>query len=167
MFVLKLSFFSMLKNFVAYPVVKTPIEQLWHQRLGHASSETRSHLNFGLNFDCKPCDSCHKAKQQRYPFIRVIFSQCVLLNLSIWTSPYKRPSSNRSTYFQTIVEDFSRSTWIYLLPNKTRVANVITNFVAIAKSQYNSNIRSIKTNNGTEFLNSQCQTIFQTNGISH
>lgn len=59
---------SVIKDFVAYPIAKTSVEQLCHQRLGHASNETLSHLIFGLNFDYKPCDSCHKAKQQRLSF---------------------------------------------------------------------------------------------------
>lgn len=43
---------------------------IWHQRMGHAFDDVMNHLDLGMKFNIKPCDTCHKAKQHRQPFFK-------------------------------------------------------------------------------------------------
>ncbi|CAH9142710.1 unnamed protein product, partial [Cuscuta epithymum] len=86
--------------------------ELWHQRLGHASSQVVEKVApvSGLkNFGNFPCDICFRAKQTRDPFptslnnTRDIFE---MVHCDLW-GPYKTPSSCGARHFLTIVDDYS------------------------------------------------------------
>lgn len=65
----------------------------------------------------------------------------------------------------TIVDDFSRAVWLYLLPDKVQVSARLREFVAFVKRQFERDIKILRSDNGTEFM---CLTkYFRENGISH
>jgi IS30 family transposase len=51
----------------------------------------------------------------------------------------------------TIVDNFSRAIWIYLLLDKREVSQVLLNFLALIERQYEKKIKVIRSDNGTEF----------------
>ncbi|CAH9142335.1 unnamed protein product, partial [Cuscuta epithymum] len=105
---------------------------LWDQRLGHASDQ-RLHNIASLqgskrfnNF----CDSCIRAKQTRLPFpVSIIKTTCCfeLIHCDIWGG-YKCDSITGARYFLTIVDDFTRAVWVYLIKNKSEVPQVLIQF---------------------------------------
>jgi len=48
--------------------------------------------------------------------------------------PYRVASVTGAEYFLTIVDDFSRHTWTFLLQSKFQVATVIKHFLAMVES---------------------------------
>jgi len=54
-------------------------------------------------------------------------------------------------YFFTIVDDYSRYTWVILLHNKSEVRQHIINFTVFIKNHFKTNIKKIRTDNCTEF----------------
>lgn len=65
----------------------------------------------------------------------------------------------------TIVDDFSRAVWLYLLPDKTLVSTRLHELVALVKRQFYRNIKVFRSDNGTEFM---CLTAyFREQGIIH
>lgn len=153
---------------VIAPISNHCNELLWHQRLGHASDDVLNHLDFGIKFQCKPCDSCHKAKQHRTSFHKNAVSAehlFDLIHMDLW-GPYSLPTSSGCNYFLTVVDDHSRSTWIFLLQDKTNIHKHLETFVLSIKTQFNSTIKSIRTDNGSEFLNRQCQSIINSHWYS-
>ena len=97
-----------------------PID-MWHKRLGHASKEKLSGVELlkSISFNHKNniCDSCAKAKFVRTPFSAssIKTNDCFeLIHCDIWGS-YRIPSYTRANYFLTIVDDFSRSVWVFLI----------------------------------------------------
>lgn len=58
---------------------------------------------------------------------------------------------NGSRYFLTIVDDFSRPTWIYLMYSESQAAHILQAFYAMINTQFNTKIKCIRTNNGAEF----------------
>ncbi|XP_056685440.1 uncharacterized protein [Spinacia oleracea] len=98
--------------------------ELWHRRLGHPSdrvlklvpvvknslSNARKKLN-------KACGVCPQAKQHRDSFpvsdskASRIFE---LIHCDLW-GRNSIPSSSGAHYFLTLVDDFSRAVWVYLL----------------------------------------------------
>ncbi|CAA7023525.1 unnamed protein product [Microthlaspi erraticum] len=98
---------------------------LWHQRLGHPSFSVLSSLPLfsGVSKSaCSgPCDVCFRAKQTREVFSESFnkTKECFsLIHCDVW-GPYRVPSSTSAVYFLTIVDDYSRAVWTFLLLEKS------------------------------------------------
>ena len=74
---------------------------------------------------------------------------------------------NKCKYFLTIVDDHSRVVWTYLMPSKIHTSSNIKTFCAYVKNHFNTTIKTIRTDNGTEFLNETLRSCFTTHGILH
>ncbi|XP_022871982.1 uncharacterized protein LOC111391071 [Olea europaea var. sylvestris] len=144
---------------------------LWHQRLGHLSFDRLSLLSdLGLSSitsfnNC--CDPCHRAKQTRKPFstssIKTIES-FELIHCDVWR-PSHTTSLSGANYFLSIVDDYTRSTWIYLIKTKAEVYTRLTSFIAMIDKQFGKAIKQIHSDNRTEFTNHNFQLFCQQNGI--
>ncbi|CAH9066166.1 unnamed protein product [Cuscuta epithymum] len=73
-----------------------------------------------------------------------------LLHCDLW-GPHNTPSSCDAVYFLTIVDNFSRSVWVYLLRNKSEVHKVFSTFLAMVERQFDVKVKIIRSDNGTEF----------------
>lgn len=89
-----------------------------------------------------------------------------LLHMDIW-GPYHIASLFGAKYFLTIVDDYSRSVWTFLMQNKTQAIKLIVNFIKYVSNQFDTRIKIIRTDNGSEFVGLECQEIFSNNGILH
>jgi len=67
-------------------------------------------------------------------------------------------------YFLTIVDDYSRYTWVILLHNKSEVRQHIINFAVFVQNHFKINIKTIRTDNGVEFSMS---IFYASKGIIH
>ncbi|XP_075092381.1 uncharacterized protein LOC142172615 [Nicotiana tabacum] len=99
--------------------------ELWHRRLGHVSATVLKKL-FSTNAQdisakIYLCTTCPCAKQTRQPFpissIKTAAS-FELVDIDVW-GPYKIPTMDGNMIFLTVVDDFSRTTWIFLLKLKS------------------------------------------------
>nr|GEW83058.1 uncharacterized mitochondrial protein AtMg00810-like [Tanacetum cinerariifolium] len=96
---------------------------LWHSRLGHPSLKVLQQIkSLSTSNTCTfhDCNICPLAKQNALPFpISESHSNALfdLIHVDIWR-PYKHPTVDQCKYFLTIVDDYSRATWTYLLPSK-------------------------------------------------
>jgi hypothetical protein len=52
----------------------------------------------------------------------------------------------------TIVDDFSRAIWIYLLIDKREVSRTLIDFFALVERQFDKKVKMIRSDNGTEFI---------------
>ncbi|XP_026397161.1 uncharacterized protein LOC113291895 [Papaver somniferum] len=138
---------------------------LWHRRLGHASNKVVSLLPGMNKVDCRkflnePCDICFKAKQTRTTFpvsenkADDFFD---LVHCDVW-GPYRTSSSCGAHYFLTIVDDYSRCVWVYLMAHKTEVVQNFRNFCAMSNTQFDRQVKK-----GIEFQTS-CVDTPQQNG---
>ncbi|XP_019225026.1 PREDICTED: uncharacterized protein LOC109206644 [Nicotiana attenuata] len=66
-----------------------------------------------------------------------------------------------------LVDDHSRLTWLYLLKLKSDVIVVLKNFIKLVQNQFNRTIKAFRSDNGGEFLNNECNALFQNYGIMH
>lgn len=146
---------------------------LWHKRLGHPSSKVLRNLVSTSIDDCssvvKNCCVCPCAKLVRLPFshISIKTSTCFeLLHLDVW-DPYKVATYDGNKYFLTIIDDFSRMSWLFLLKFKSDVCVVIRQFLTYVLTQFDKSVRRIRTDNGTKFVNSVCDSLFKSLGIIH
>ncbi|KAL1200788.1 Retrovirus-related Pol polyprotein from transposon RE1 [Cardamine amara subsp. amara] len=68
-------------------------------------------------------------------------------------------------YFLTIIDECSRSVWLYLLPTKQEVARTIRDFLALVERQFQKHVKTVRSDNGTEFM---ClSSFFREKGILH
>ena len=98
---------------------------------------------------------CYKSKKQRLSFPVSITSSSKpfqLLHLDTW-GPYKEPTLDGAHYVFTIVDDFSRATWTFLMKTKTQAFILFVHLHNLIQNQFNTTIKSIRTENGSEFTN--------------
>ncbi|KAL6315342.1 hypothetical protein AAG906_000446 [Vitis piasezkii] len=95
--------------------------------------------------------------------------------LSLWHSRLGHPSFSRSKglqyvldfdssfdltpaivegykFFLTIVDDYSRVTWVYMLKNKSEVQKYIPDFFAFVKKQFGKEVKAIRSDNAPELF---------------
>nr|GEV60101.1 putative ribonuclease H-like domain-containing protein [Tanacetum cinerariifolium] len=97
---------------------------LWHDRLGHPADQVLSVLkkdpNITDNTIVPMCEVCQMAKQTREYFPlsdHKSKSLGELVHLDLW-GPYSFHSRECYKYFLTIVDDYSRAVWVYLVKSK-------------------------------------------------
>ncbi|CAL9004938.1 unnamed protein product, partial [Prunus brigantina] len=131
---------------------------LWHRRLGHPSPPRLQALASSFlhcSFDSSHvCDVCPLAKQTRQPFGLSSISTTfpfALIHCDIW-GPNRQTSLSGAHYFLTIVDDFSRFTWVFLMKHKSDTQQLLKDFFGYVSTQFHAKIRCIRTDNGGEFL---------------
>ncbi|GJZ58699.1 putative RNA-directed DNA polymerase [Tanacetum coccineum] len=118
----------------------------WHCRLGHPAMNV---LKNSLKFD---------------KFEKVLWE-----NLCIWTygGPYRVTSSEGFKYFLTVVDDYTRAVWVYMIKSKDEVSQFITVFYNLIENQFNKIIKVFRSDNGTEFVNQHVNKFCADKGIIH
>ena len=145
-----------------------PLEVL-HARLGHTSLSKMKYIT-----DCKDvisdtffCEVCILAKAHRLPFARSTISPknpFEHIHMDLWGS-HRVANLNGARYFITIVDDYSKNTWTQLLQHKTQVYTTLEQFFNMVETQFQTKIAMIRTDNGTEFIQSTCLTLLGAKGI--
>ena len=142
----------------ASPTVSTNMIDvcLWHRSLGHGSITTVHHISFLSNKDLKNVRDCNiitLAKQHRLPFstseistIRILY----FLHLDLW-GPYRQMCYTRASFMLTIVDDYSRATWTYLLSHKSQALTIFKHFLNMIFTQFQKHIKVLRSDNGGEF----------------
>jgi transposase InsO family protein len=93
------------------------------------------------------------------------FSSFDLIHSDVW-GPSPVVSKSRFRWYLIFVDDYSRMTWLYLLKTK-EVKKVFKEFITMVKIQFERNIKVIRSDNGTEYMNFDVQTILKEEGIVH
>jgi GAG-pre-integrase domain len=107
--------------------------QLWHLRLGHAS--TSSLQPIATKLSCKPnkmqlCTACSLAKAHRLPFSSydtIAHKPLELIHCDIW-GPSPIVSHNRYRYYVLFTDQYTRYNWIYFSIQKSEVAQIFAQF---------------------------------------
>ncbi|GJV78259.1 putative RNA-directed DNA polymerase [Tanacetum coccineum] len=140
-------------------------KSLWHNRLGHPADQD---LNLSKSIDVSACEVCHRAKQTREPFPlsdHKFEKVSDLIHLDLW-APYRVTSRDGFKYFLSIVDDFLRAGWVYLIKHKDEVFNEIVNFVKLIHNQFDTKIKIMRSDNGTEFVNKRLNDFYNDLGIT-
>ncbi|GKA98998.1 ribonuclease H-like domain-containing protein [Tanacetum coccineum] len=81
----------------------------------------------------------------------------------IW--PYKVICKDEFRYFLTIVDDYTKAVWIYLIKTKDGVYDYFVNYINLILNQFKCSIKTVRSDNGTEFVNNKMNTLFNSLGI--
>ena len=112
------------------------------------------------------CEICPLAKHKRlhFPFHNHVSDFSFdLVHCDIW-GPYIVPTVDGHKYFLTIVDDCTRSTWVYLMKSKSETRPILQSFYLMIKNQFSKSIKVFRIDNGLEF---QMVDFFKLNGIIH
>ncbi|KAJ0432465.1 putative RNA-directed DNA polymerase, Protochlorophyllide reductase [Helianthus annuus] len=142
-----------------------------HKRLGHASYSKLCRVGFleSISFNVKDkfCDACSKAKQTRLPFPRSSIKTVAcfdLIHCDIW-GKYRRQSTSHANFFLTIVDDYSRAVWTFLISHKNEASDCLINFQKMVKTQFGKLIKRIRCDNGGEFTSNKMKKFYGEEGI--
>ena len=145
----------------------------WHCRLGHpgdpALDVLKDHLRIKKNDKYEICETCQRAKQTREPFPLSDHKSKMLgdiVHLDLW-GPYKVVSHSGHRYFLTIVDDYTRAVWVYLIKSKDEVFDSINIFYNLIKNQFEKTVKVFRSDNGTEFQNQIFNKFCDNMGITH
>lgn len=149
---------------------------VWHMRLAHASHTVLQHIKSPDvripstdKSQLQACEVCHKAKQTRLPFpVRTSTSSAKfeLIHMDVW-GPYSEHSLANTNYMLTLVDDFSRATWTYLLQHKSQATATFSTFINMVHNQFDGKIKGVKTDNGKEFVNYDFLALLNKHCIIH
>lgn len=152
---------------------KTSAIMLWHYRLGHLNFMYLQKL-FPDLFDNKNprefhCDFCTLSKHTRALYSPVGYKASEpfsLIHSDVW-GPSRVPSITGARWFVSFIDDHTRTTWIYLMKEKSEVTNIFKNFHSLIKNQFQTTIKVLRTDNGKEFINRALSDYLGIEGILH
>ena len=70
-------------------------------------------------------------------------------------------------YSFVIVDDYSRFTWVFFLSEKSEVQNIFKKFARRAQNEFEVKIKRVRSDNGTEFKNTNIEEFLDEEGIKH
>ena len=76
----------------------------------------------------------------------------------------KIASLSGAKYFLTIEDDFTRSTWVYLMKHKSDTRDLLVKFIHMVETQFNSRVKIVRSDNGPEF---KLENFYALKGIVH
>ncbi|XP_074284164.1 uncharacterized protein LOC141608718 [Silene latifolia] len=144
---------------------------LLHARLGHSFLDKMKHVNSDIfrGIQKFTCNTCVLAKHHILPFPKSVSyaHKCFnLVHMDVW-GPYKVPTITGARSFLTILDDHSRLTWTFLMHNKTQVPGLVKGFISYVETQFDTKVKVIRSDNGTEFFQTYCKDYFHSKGIVH
>nr|GFB15899.1 hypothetical protein [Tanacetum cinerariifolium] len=152
---------------------------LWHRRLSHLNFDTINLLSkngivIGLPklkfIKDHICSSCELGKAKRKSF-----QTKTTPSLKIWLQllhmdlcgPMRVESINGKKYVLVIIDDYSRYTWTHFLRSKDETPEVLIDFLRLVQRGLHGQVRIVRTDKGTKFLNKTLHAYFASEGINH
>nr|GEY39470.1 retrovirus-related Pol polyprotein from transposon TNT 1-94 [Tanacetum cinerariifolium] len=152
---------------------------LWHRRLSHLNFDTINLLSKNDIVVGLPklkyvkdhlCSSCELGKAKRKSFYTKITPsskrRLQLLHMDL-CGPMRVASINGKSYVLVIVDDYSRHTWTHFLRSKDETPEVLIDFLRLVQRGLQAQVRIVRTDKGTEFLNQTLHAYFAAEGIHH
>lgn len=146
---------------------------MWHNRLGHAPLGKLKHVP-SIPKDillCKDgmCITCPMAKFTKVPY-PISESKALtafeLLHIDIW-GLYRVPTKNKHRFFLTVVDDYTRASWVFLLYQKLQSLATLQTFIKFAEVHFGATVKTLRSDNALEFDNSPYRDYFASKGILH
>nr|GEU74827.1 putative ribonuclease H-like domain-containing protein [Tanacetum cinerariifolium] len=149
----------------------------WHRRLSHVNFKNLNKLVKGNLVRSLPskifendhtCVACQKGKQHKASCkaktVSSLNQPLQILHMDLF-GPTSVRSINHKTYCLVITDGFSRFSLVYFLKSKDETTPILKNFTRQAKNQFNHKVKSIRSDNKTEFKNKELIKICRLKGI--
>nr|GEU90000.1 hypothetical protein [Tanacetum cinerariifolium] len=152
---------------------------LWHRRLSHLNIDTINFLSkndiviglpklkFVKDHLFSSCE-LGKAKRKSFQTKTTPSSKRRLQFLHMdLCGPMRVESINGKKYVLVIVDNYSRYTWTHFLRSKDETHEVLIDFLRLVQRGLHAQVRIVRTDKGTEFLNKTLHAYFSSEGINH
>ena len=143
-------------------VGKTPSPELWHKRMAHINHRyVKNSANYDGPSPHEICETCVKAKQTctpgkensppaAKPFDRIFVDldgglDALPEGISI--------SRTKARHFILFTDDATRYRWVYPLEKKPDTTQLLLDFLALIKTQFQATPKAIRSDGGREFNN--------------
>ena len=115
-------------------------------------------------------ESCQFAKHHRLPSNPKVNKRASapfeLIHSDVWGSCLVvSPTGFR--YFVTFVDDYSQTTWLYLMENRSELFSNFRAFYAEIHTQFHVYVQSLRSDNAKEYVSKQFQSFMLQNSILH
>jgi transposase InsO family protein len=160
-------------------IVKTNMDWHWHRRLAHVGMKNLHTLLkgehvLGLTDVCfekdRPCAACQAGKQvgntHHSKNAMTTSRPLELLHMDLF-GPVDYLSIGGSKYGLVIIDDFSRFTWVFFLQDKSETQGTLKRFLRKAQNEFELKVKTIRSDNGSEFKNLQVKKYLKEEGIKH
>ncbi|CAI7882408.1 unnamed protein product [Closterium sp. NIES-54] len=150
-----------------------------HRRMGHVALPilqqlVNNEMVAGIRVKGEPdevlgCPTCMQAKFTRYPFSSLEATAKAPLDEVVMdvVGPLKLGAAGAES-FLTIVDVYTRMTWVYVLSKKSDVAETVkTDWLPMVERQQDRLVKAIRTDRGGEFLSKEFSLWLKKNGIRH
>ena len=160
-------------------IAKSSLGWLWHRRLAHVGMRNLNKLLKGdhilgltnVSFEKdRVCSACQAGKQVGVPHpsksIVTTVKSFELLHMDLF-GPVAYISIGGNKYGLVIVDDYSRFTWVFFLHDKSVVQETFKKFAKRAQNEFETKIKKVRSDNGTEFKNTNVEEFLDEEGIGH
>ena len=145
---------------------------LWHKRLGHISEGgirelSKQKLLGKKSLDALEfCEHCIYGKAKRLKFaVAEHHSKGTLdyIHSDLWGPAYVFSHSG-ARYFLSIIDDFSRKVWVFILKSKDEVFAKFKEWKLLVETQTSKKVKKLRTDNGLEFCSNEFNQFCKKNG---
>nr|GEW56299.1 hypothetical protein [Tanacetum cinerariifolium] len=150
---------------------------LWHRRLGHINFKTINKLVKGNLVRGLPtkvfeneniCVACKKGKQHRATCktkpVSYVNQPLFRLYMDLFGPTFVK-SLNKKSYCLVVTDDYSRFAWVFFLATKDETSLILKTFITGLENQLSLKVKVIRSDNGTEFKNSDLHQFCGMKGI--
>lgn len=114
------------------------------------------------------CEACVLGEQHKIKFSVAKHNTKRILEYiheDLW-GPYKVPTHSGKHYLFSIIDDYSRCVWTYLLATKDECLQKFKEWKVQVENQTDLKIGTLRTYNGLEFINTNFDDLCKENGIT-
>jgi transposase InsO family protein len=160
-------------------ITKTNMGWLWHRRLAHVGMRNLQKLqkdghilrltNIVFEKD-RPCGACQAEKQvgahHHTKNIMITTRPLEMLHMDLF-GPIAYISIGSNKYGLVIVDDYSCFTCVFFLQDKSETQEVLNKFLRRVQNEFDAKVKKIRSDNDTEFKNTQVEYFLDEEGIKH
>jgi hypothetical protein len=118
----------------------------------------------------RPCEACQAEKQVGAQYhtknIMTTTRPLKMLHIDLF-GPIVYISITGNKYGLVIINNYSRLTWVFLLQDKSETQEVLKKFLKRVQNKFDVKVKRIRSDNVTEFKNTQVENYLDEEGIKH
>ena len=154
-------------------LVKPTSIKLWHERLGHPEMGSikelvkRNVISAFEEQDMPPCQDCIRGKAKKLPYTTGKHNSTSPLDYiqsDLW-GPASVNSIGGGRYYMSLIDDYSRKIWIYILKEKFEAFEKFKEWCIEVELEKGCKVKCLRTDNGLEFLSKEFDTFCKQRGI--
>ena len=144
----------------------------WHARLGHIGRDRmtrlaiKSLLGSLTKVDLQLCEPCLAGKAYTKPFgTTKRAAQPIELVHSDICGPMNKKARHGASYFSTLINDYLRYGYVYLLSHRHEALDCFKRFVAEVENKHEKSLKTFRTDRRHEYLSNQFKEFCEEKGI--